>query len=85
MHATCCLEVTVRFNKPHLQGQVINRSSGPTATDYVRVEHDALRLSVNFCNANGRVLQQLNFNSNDVVEYNCENVCSPVGESIRKL
>jgi hypothetical protein len=80
-HTTSCLSVFVRFNKAHLQGQHIRVSNGPTATQYIRVEHDAIRVSLSFCNAAGMVLRELSFSSADVVEIDCENVCQPTSQS----
>jgi hypothetical protein len=83
-HTTCCLSVFVRFNKAHLQGQHVRVSNGPTATQYIRVEHDAIRVSLSFCNAAGMVLRELSFSSPDVVELDCENVCEPEAERPRR-
>ncbi len=76
-HTTFCLHIIVKFNKPHLAGQYVRYADGPTATQYLKVVHDALRLSVNYYNTAGDLLQQLNYSSADVAEYKCENVCEP--------
>lgn len=73
-HTTECLEVTVRFNKPAFQGQAIRYTHGPTGCQFLRVVHDALRLSVQFINSADQVIHAINFNSNDVLEHACENV-----------
>lgn len=73
-HVTECQEVTVRFNRPSFQGQAIRYTHGPTGSQILRVVHDALRLSVKFINNVGQVIHEINFNSNDVLEYACENV-----------
>lgn len=73
-HQLKCQTVTVRFNRPHMQGQVINVSNGPTATQYIEVEQDAVRLAIHFKNAHDMTLRTIAFNNNDVTEHDCEGV-----------
>lgn len=69
MHTTKCLEVTVRFVSPNHHGQHITCSSGDSRTRYLKIEHDAIRLHIAFCDKDGDECGSINFNSAEVLEY----------------
>jgi hypothetical protein len=72
MHTTKCLEIFVRFVSPNHQGQRISRTSGDTRTQYLKIEHDSIRLHIAFCDKDGDEVSSINFNSAQVLEYTCE-------------
>lgn len=81
MKITNCLEVFVRFSIPTLQGVRISRNNGPSTVQYLRVENDGETLSVKFCDKDGDVRRELNYNFQHVAEYDCEGWVQPQGLS----
>lgn len=72
MHTTKCLGTFVRFKMPHIQGQRISLHDGDSRTKYLKIEHDAIRLHIAFCDKDGDEVGSINFNSAEVLEYTCE-------------
>jgi hypothetical protein len=72
MHNTACLEITVRFVSPNHQAQSIALTDGDSRTRYIRVEHDAIRLHIAFCDKDGDEVGSINFTSSQVLEYACK-------------
>lgn len=72
MKITKCLEVWIRFVPVTHQGLHITRSDGNTATHYLRVEQDAVALTINFCDKDDTVSKQLVYNFPEVLYYECD-------------
>ncbi len=70
MRITHCLEVTVRFVSINIHADYICCTHGPTSTQYLRVENDGVTLAVKFCDKDGDVHKEINYNFQQVVEYN---------------
>jgi hypothetical protein len=73
MKTTRCLEVYVRFHRPHLQGiRVMTADCRDTRAQHIRVQNDGHTLSLQFVDKDDDVLGELNYNFAEVQEYECK-------------
>lgn len=69
MHTTLCLEVIVKFVRADKHGQAIRTTNGDSRTQYLKIEHDAVRLHIAFMDRDDTEVGSINFNSAEVLEY----------------
>lgn len=71
MHVTKCFEVVVRFVRPDKQTIVIRHTHGDTRMQYIRIEHDPIRLHIAYVDKDGDEVGSINYNSAEVLGYDC--------------
>ncbi len=71
MHVTKCLEVVVRFVRVDKQTVAIRHTHGDSRSRYLRIEHDAIRLHIAYCDKDGDEIGSINYNSAEVLGYDC--------------
>lgn len=81
MRISYCHEVLVRFINPAIHSTIITLNNGPTASQYLRIENDSVTITIKFCDKDDDVLREINYNFNEIREYDCKGWVRPRDET----
>ena len=71
MKYTHCLEVIIRFSNPNAQMVHFRHTMGDSRTRHLRAANDGKTLSIQFCDKDDDVIREVNYNFDQVLEYDC--------------